>query len=74
MKNTGKESFRRGFAAGFSAPYKFAYGGRIKIVHQRRDLVSVAWDTVGKVLSNAIHSERESIGKITKPSARATER
>ena len=70
MKNTGKESFRRGFAAGFSAPYQLMYGGRSRIVHPPRDLVSLSWEKVGNAVRGAMDSERQSVGKTPKSPAR----
>lgn len=73
MKSTGKGSFRRGFTAGFSAPYQFMYGGRTRIAYPRRDLVSLAWEKVGTAVSSAMNTERERIGEATKPPARITD-
>lgn len=71
MKNTAKGSFRRGFAAGFSAPYQLIYGGRARIVHPSRDFVSLSWEKVGNAVRDAMDTERQSVGKAPKSPARS---
>ncbi|SIS51093.1 hypothetical protein [Phaeovulum vinaykumarii] len=71
MKNAAKESFRRGFAAGFSAPYQLMYGRRTKIVTHSRDLVSLAWEGVGRAVSGAMDPEGERVGKASGSPSRA---
>jgi hypothetical protein len=70
MKNMGRESFRRGFVAGFSSPYQLVYGPRPRLVHPRRDFVSMSWAKVGTAIREALDSERDSFGKTSKPPSR----
>lgn len=67
MKLSRNLAFRRGFAAGFSSPYKLIHGGRNRTVRVPRNLVSLSWEKVGRAVSDAIESERHSIGKDTEP-------
>lgn len=71
MKSTGKESLRRGFAAGFSASYQLMYGRRTRIIHPPRDFVSLSWEKVGNAIRDAIDSERQSFGKTPKSPTRS---
>jgi hypothetical protein len=71
MKNTGKVAFRRGFMAGFSAPYQFMYGSRFRIAHPPKNLVSSSWEKVGNAVREAIEAEREDVGKTSSSTARS---
>jgi hypothetical protein len=70
MKNTGKESFRRGFAAGFSSPYQLMYGRRTRIFHPHQDFVTMSWERVGNAVRSAIDTESDRVGKTAKSSTR----
>ncbi len=63
MKLATTEALFRGVAAGFSSPYRIAYGRRSRLVYEPRDFVSLAWENVGTALRSSIETERNSLGK-----------
>lgn len=65
MRLAVKDTFFRGVAAGFSAPYRFAYGRRYKLSYEPRDFVSLSWEKVGTAIRSSIDAERNEFGQGT---------
>lgn len=68
MKNATK-AFRRGFATGFSAPYRLMYAGRKGYAYQPRDFVTLSWSEVGQAVRAAVSEEKLNVGKTAKSSS-----
>lgn len=62
-------AFWAGFADGFSAPYRFAFGSR-RIAVRQADIVALSWQQVGASMRAAMAKEGAGNDKIAKPKRR----
>lgn len=54
LKAFKSRAFRRGFAAGMSAPYRFLLGPKPRYQKQPQNLVAQSWHQVGAAMRSAM--------------------
>lgn len=65
----GSRAFRRGFTAGFSAPFRAVVGERLHISYTPRATDATAWREVGALLNQAYREVGEDIVKTSSQEA-----